>query len=180
MQQLTILEADEMSLVLNELASQILLRHGRCERLVLVGVLRRGVDLAVRLRSIFTERLGRDLPLGSLDINLYRDDWTRLAAAPVIGVTSIDFSLDEMDVLLVDDVLFSGRTVRAALEGLLAYGRPSRVELLVLVDRGHHELPIAADYVGAELETHKDDMINVFLTERDGRDAVCIEHASEQ
>ncbi|MDO5484170.1 MAG: bifunctional pyr operon transcriptional regulator/uracil phosphoribosyltransferase PyrR, partial [Desulfovibrionaceae bacterium] len=119
-------------------------------------------------------RLGTPVALGTLDINLYRDDWTSLASQPHIGQSSIPANLSKRVVILVDDVLYSGRTVRAALEALLDYGRPRAVELMVLIDRGHRELPIQPDYVGRMVQTSKADHVDVLLEEHDGQDAVRI------
>jgi pyrimidine operon attenuation protein/uracil phosphoribosyltransferase len=164
--------AEDMERIIERLALQIIGRHGDCASLVLVGIQRRGVDLAKRLAAQINERLECAVPLGTLDINLYRDDWTSLLGKPQIGQSSIPVRLDDKVALLVDDVLFTGRTVRAALEALLDYGRPQKVELLALVDRGHRELPIHADYVGHTLETARSEHVNVLLDERDGVDAV--------
>ena len=148
-----LLHADEIARVLDRLACQIMERHGDCEQTVLLGIQRRGVDLAVRLGKALEDKLGRKLPFGTLDINLYRDDWTTMHARPTIGESNITTPLDNKNVILVDDVLFTGRTIRAALEAILDYGRPKTVELLVLVDRGHRELPIHGDYVGRKINT---------------------------
>ena len=158
-----LLHADEIARVLDRLACQIMERHGDCEQTVLLGIQRRGVDLAVRLGKVLEDKLGRKLPFGTLDINLYRDDWTT--------------PLDNKNVILVDDVLFTGRTIRAALEAILDYGRPKTVELLVLVDRGHRELPIHGDYVGRKINTARSEKVNVLMEERDGRDEVVLESA---
>ncbi|MDR3043190.1 MAG: bifunctional pyr operon transcriptional regulator/uracil phosphoribosyltransferase PyrR [Desulfovibrio sp.] len=174
MEQTILLTEEEMRRALERLAYQVLERHGDCAGLVLVGIQRRGADIAARLGRIIAERLGRALPSGALDINLYRDDWTTLSAKPAIGPSDIPVDLDGRDVLLVDDVLFTGRTIRAALEALLDYGRPRRVELLVLVDRGHRELPIHADYVGRAVNTGRNEQVDVLLRERDGRDEVSL------
>jgi pyrimidine operon attenuation protein/uracil phosphoribosyltransferase len=130
------------------------------------------VDLARRLAVQINDRLEYAIPMGTLDINLYRDDWTSLLGKPQIGQSSIPVRLDDKVVLLVDDVLFTGRTIRSALEALLDYGRPQKVEVLVLIDRGHRELPIHADYVGQTLETERPEHVNVLLGERDGVDEV--------
>ncbi len=167
-----LLRADDIDRLVERLALQIIERHGDCASLVLVGIQRRGVDLARRLAGRISERLEFALPLGTLDINLYRDDWTSLSGKPQIGRSSIPVRLDNKAVILVDDVLFTGRTIRSALEALLDYGRPRKVELLVLIDRGHRELPIHADYVGQTLETRRAEHVNVLLTERDGVDEV--------
>ena len=167
----TLLLENEMARILDRLASQVLERHARCENVMLVGIQRRGADLARRLGALIEARLGAPVPLGTLDINLYRDDWTSLEGKPHIGQSNIPGSVDERVILLVDDVLFSGRTVRAGPEALLDYGRP-RPELLVLIDRGHRELPIHADYVGRVVNTSRHEHVDVLLEERDGEDAV--------
>jgi pyrimidine operon attenuation protein/uracil phosphoribosyltransferase len=167
-----LLRAEDIERLVERLALQVMERHGNCSSLVLVGIQRRGVDLARRLAAQINERLECAIPIGTLDINLYRDDWTSLLGKPQIGQSSIPVRLDNKVVLLVDDVLFTGRTIRAALEALLDYGRPQKVELLTLIDRGHRELPIHADYVGQTLETARSEHINVLLEERDGLDEV--------
>ena len=172
-----LLHADEIARVLDRLACQIMERHGDCEQTVLLGIQRRGVDLAVRLGKVLEDKLGRKLPFGTLDINLYRDDWTTMHARPTIGESNITTPLDNKNVILVDDVLFTGRTIRAALEAILDYRRPKTVELLVLVDRGHRELPIHGDYVGRKINTARSEKVNVLMEERDGRDEVVLESA---
>lgn len=167
-----IINAEEMERTLERLAYEIMELDGQCEDLALLGIQRRGVDIASRLRKILKERLGRDLPFGELDINFYRDDWTNLQAQPVIGRTNIPFPLEEYKVLLVDDVLFTGRTIRSALEAVLDHGRPQRVQLLVLIDRGHRELPIHADFVGKTIQTQSQDHVDVLIKSLDGVDGV--------
>jgi pyrimidine operon attenuation protein/uracil phosphoribosyltransferase len=171
-----LLRAEDMERTIERLALQVMERHGDCSSLVLIGIQRRGVDLARRLAGRISERLEAPLPIGTLDINLYRDDWTSLLGKPQIGRSSIPVRLDNKAVVLVDDVLFTGRTIRSALEALLDYGRPQKVELLVLIDRGHRELPIHADYVGQMLETLRSEQVNVLLEERDGTDEVRLQH----
>lgn len=168
----TLLSREDMARTLERLAYQVLERHHAPQELLLVGIQRRGADLARRLARVLGERLGREIPLGTLDINLYRDDWTSLSAMPALGASSIPLPLEGRQVILVDDVLYTGRTIRAALEAILDYGRPARVELLVLVDRGHRELPIHADYVGRTVNTSRTEQVNVLLEERDGVDEV--------
>lgn len=166
----------EMQGTLERLAREIMTRHhGHLEQVALVGIQRRGADLAVRLKGLLDHASGLRLPLGKLDINLYRDDWTSLSVQPQIQCTEIPFDLSLRTVVLVDDVLFTGRTIRAALEGILDYGRPRRVELLVLVDRGHRELPIQADYVGLMVDTSPGDQVNVYVRERDAEDRIVLE-----
>lgn len=168
----TLLNREDMTRTLDRLVYQVLERHSLEDDLLLVGIQRRGVDLARRLSVILSERVGRDIALGTLDINLYRDDWTSLSSIPALGASSIPTPLEGRHVILVDDVLYTGRTIRAALEAILDYGRPTRVELLVLVDRGHRELPIHADYVGRVVHTSRAERVDVLLEERDGLDEV--------
>ena len=173
--QTTILNREDMARIIERLAFEILERHASCSSLMILGIQRRGVDIARRLTDILNERLGSKLPFGTLDINLYRDDWTSMQGSPTIGTSSIPTPLDGKDIILVDDVLYTGRTVRAALEAILDYGRPGHVELLVMIDRGHRELPIHADYVGRKVDTSKQDRVDVFLEERDERDEIVLE-----
>jgi pyrimidine operon attenuation protein/uracil phosphoribosyltransferase len=161
----------ELVYLLETLADDVCARHAG-DDVILVGIQRRGVDLACRLANCIGSRLGRKPTLGTLDINLYRDDWTSVEGKPHIGESRIPDGIEGSVVILVDDVLFSGRTVRAALEALLDYGRPKIVELLVLVDRGHRELPIQPDYVGRTIKTSPHEHVDVLLRERDGEDVV--------
>ncbi len=141
----------------------------------MVGIRTGGVFLAERLRQKILQKRGIDLPTGIIDITLYRDDWTRLSQTPEVKKTEIHFSIEDKNILSVDDVLFTGRTIRAAIDALLDLGRPRRVGLAVLIDRGHRELPICADYIGKTLEISKQDSINVELKELAGVDEVVIE-----
>jgi pyrimidine operon attenuation protein/uracil phosphoribosyltransferase len=166
----------EIDASLERICDQLLKRHSRLDEMVLVGIRTGGVFLAERLKQKILQRKGVDLPMGMIDITLYRDDWTRLSPAPEVKKTEIRSSIEDKDVLLVDDVLFTGRTIRAALDALLDMGRPRRVELAILIDRGHRELPICADYVGSVLETSKQDSIDVELKERAGIDQVVVEY----
>jgi pyrimidine operon attenuation protein/uracil phosphoribosyltransferase len=151
-------------------------RHPQLSEMVLVGIRTGGVFLAERLRQKIVQKRGIDLPTGIIDITLYRDDWTRLSQTPEVKKNEIHFSIKDKNVLLVDDVLFTGRTIRAALDALLDLGRPRRIELAVLIDRGHRELPICADYIGKILEISRQDSINVELKELVGVDQVVIEY----
>jgi pyrimidine operon attenuation protein/uracil phosphoribosyltransferase len=160
---------------LNQICDQVLTRAPQLDEMVLVGIRTGGVFLAGRIRQKILKKRGVDLPTGIIDITLYRDDWTRLNQAPEVKKTEIHFPIEEKHVLLVDDVLFTGRTIRAALDALLDLGRPCRVELAVLIDRGHRELPIQADYVGKVLETSRQDSVDVELKELAGIDQVVIE-----
>jgi pyrimidine operon attenuation protein/uracil phosphoribosyltransferase len=165
----------EIETSLNQICDQVLTRAPELDEMVLVGIRTGGVFLADRIRQKILKKRGVDLPTGIIDITLYRDDWTRLNQAPEVKKTEIHFSIEEKHVLLVDDVLFTGRTIRAALDALLDLGRPRRVELAVLIDRGHRELPIQADYVGKVLETSREDSVDVELKELAGIDQVIIE-----
>jgi pyrimidine operon attenuation protein/uracil phosphoribosyltransferase len=170
----TLMDAGRMARTLSRIAHEILERHPDPKRLALVGIRSRGVPLARRLARLVGETAGKEPALGALDIALYRDDFTSLAAQPITKGTDILFSLDGRTVVLVDDVLFTGRTVRAALDQLIDFGRPARIELAVLVDRGHRELPIRADYVGRSLSTSREEAVQVLVREEDGKDEVVL------
>ena len=163
-----------MGRTLTRIAHEILERNRGVEELALVGIRTRGVPLAKRLARAIHEINGHEVPTGALDITLYRDDLMRTAvgAQPVIRKTEIPFSIDNKSILLVDDVLYTGRTIRAALDALIEFGRPRVIQLVVLVDRGHRELPIKADYVGKNLPTSQTQSVQVHLMEVDGRDEV--------
>jgi len=163
-----------MGRTLSRIAHEILERHPRVGQLALVGVRTRGFPLARRLARLIGDSAGTEPQVGALDITLYRDDFTTLAPQPITGGTDILFSIDGRTVVVVDDVLFTGRTVRAALDQLIDFGRPARIELAVLVDRGHRELPIRADYVGRTLSTAHDEAVKVLVVEEDGRDEVVL------
>jgi pyrimidine operon attenuation protein/uracil phosphoribosyltransferase len=165
----------DMEFSLNQICDQVLNRNPRLDAMVLVGIRTGGVFLAERLRQKILEKKGINLPTGILDITLYRDDWTGLSQTPEVKKAEIHFPIEDKNVLLVDDVLFTGRTIRAAIDALLDLGRPRRVELAVLIDRGHRELPIQADYVGKMLDTSRQDSINVELKELAGVDQVVLE-----
>jgi pyrimidine operon attenuation protein/uracil phosphoribosyltransferase len=168
------MDAARMGRTLSRIAHEILERHPRVGSLALVGVRTRGVPLARRLAQLIGETAGAEPAVGALDITLYRDDFTTIAPQPITRGTEILFSIDGQTVVLVDDVLFTGRTVRAALDQLIDFGRPSRIELAVLVDRGHRELPIRADYVGRTLSTARDEVVQVLVREEDGRDEIVL------
>jgi pyrimidine operon attenuation protein/uracil phosphoribosyltransferase len=160
---------------LTRMATEVLERHSSLDGLTFVGIRSRGVPLAKRLAQRVAELAGAaPLPVGALDITLYRDDLTMIALHPIMKGTDIPFSIDGASVVLVDDVLFTGRTVRAALQELIDLGRPDRIELAVLVDRGHRELPIRADYVGKTVTTARDENVQVLLQELDGADRVAL------
>jgi len=166
-----IMDAEDISRALARMAHEILERN-RGPELALVGVRSRGVPLAVRLAGLVEGLAGRAVPTGSLDINLYRDDLSRSADHPVLRRTDVPFNVDGARIVLVDDVLFTGRTIRAALNALMDLGRPDWIQLLILVDRGHREVPIRADYVGKNVPTARADQVEVRLRETDGIDEV--------
>jgi pyrimidine operon attenuation protein/uracil phosphoribosyltransferase len=176
----TLFTHEEMDRILDHLTNEIMDQRRDSSGLMVLGIQRRGVHLAKRLASRLEQRLGCRLPFGTLDINLYRDDWTTLHGAPNISASSIPTPIDDKSIILVDDVLFTGRTIRAALEAILDYGRPLRVELLALIDRGHRELPIQADYVGKTVKTAVKDRIDVLVSELDGVDEVRLVRAGEE
>lgn len=170
-----VMEAGEIEKSLDRLAKEILDQPMDPHKLALVGIHTGGVHLARRLREMIFEKSQLSIPVGTLDITLYRDDWTRLHMQPIVRSTDLSFPVDDREVVLVDDVLYTGRTIRAALDALIDYGRPKRVQVAVLVDRGHRELPICAQYTGIQLNTEFEEQVNVFLKEKDGIDRVVIE-----
>jgi pyrimidine operon attenuation protein / uracil phosphoribosyltransferase len=169
-----VMDADRVGRALTRIAHEILERNRGVDDLAIVGIRTRGVPLARRIAHAIHDISGHDVPTGALDITLYRDDLMRHAvgAQPVIRRTEIPFSIDSKRILLVDDVLYTGRTIRAALDALIEFGRPLAIQLIVLVDRGHRELPIKADYVGKNLPTSATQSVQVHLIETDGRDEV--------
>jgi pyrimidine operon attenuation protein / uracil phosphoribosyltransferase len=169
-----IMGGDDLRRALVRIAHEIVERNGGTDDLVMVGVHSRGVPLAHRLASLIREHDGVDVPVGSLDITYYRDDLTRIAHAPIVKRTEAMPELTGKTVVLVDDVLFTGRTVRAALDAITDHGRPTAVRLAVIVDRGHRELPIRPDHVGKNLPTSLDENVQVRLSETDGADEVLI------
>jgi pyrimidine operon attenuation protein / uracil phosphoribosyltransferase len=171
-----VLEHDDLRRTLRRIAHEIAEKNPDSEGLAIVGIHTRGAVLARRLRTFLGELTGAELPIGDLDISFYRDDVGAKSPAsqPVVHASHIDFDLSERTVVLVDDVLYTGRTVRAAIEALFDYGRPRRVQLAVLCDRGHRELPIRPDYVGKNLPTAREERVNVNLEESDGVDRVTI------
>ncbi len=172
-----VMDADRIGRTLTRIAHEIVERNKGIENLALIGVRRRGVPIAKRIARTLREITGHDLPTGALDITMYRDDLMRHAVGPqpVVRRTEIPFSIDSRGILLVDDVLYTGRTTRAALDALIDFGRPRSIQLIVLVDRGHRELPIKADYVGKNLPTAANESVQVRLLETDGQDEVVVE-----
>ena len=173
-----LLDADDVRRAITRIAHEILERDKGAEGVVLVGIADRGDDLAARLAREIRRIEGTDVPVGALDITFYRDDIGLKAEAPEVHETRIPFDISRRTVVLVDDVLFTGRTIRAAMDALMDFGRPRRIQLAVLVDRGHRELPIRADFVGKNVPTARDDDVRVTIVEVDGEDAVVVEEAA--
>jgi pyrimidine operon attenuation protein/uracil phosphoribosyltransferase len=179
-QEKVVLDEDDVRRTLVRIAHEIVEKNSEPERLAIVGIHTRGAHLARRLCRLLADLLDRDVPLGAIDIAFYRDDLGRRPDAPVVGETELDFDLDGRTVVLVDDVLYTGRTVRAAIDALFDYGRAARIQLAVLADRGHRELPIRPDYVGKNLPTSRDERVQVRIDEVDGRDEVVIRTVPDQ
>lgn len=175
-----IIDSSGVERILTRMTHEILEVHKGTEQLTLIGIQTRGVHMARRFQKRIRDIEGVEVPVGVLDITLYRDDWTRISQHPVIQATDIPFSVDGRDVLLIDDVLFTGRTIRAAMDALIDFGRPRRIELAVLVDRGHRELPIQANYVGKSIPTRRSENVNVMFLESDGVDQIVLEEGREE
>jgi len=169
-----VMDEEAISRALIRIAHEILEKNKGIKDLCLVGIRSRGVYLAHRLAGCISKIENKEIPVGILDITLYRDDLTLIAAQPVVHKTEIDFDITDKNVVLVDDVLYSGRTIRAALDALMDLGRPKTIQLAVLIDRGHRELPVRPDYVGKNIPTAKNEMVEVHLAEVDGKDEVVI------
>jgi len=174
-----VLDGDDIRRTLVRIAHEIVEKNAAGDRLAIVGIHRRGAVLAQRVRRLVEDLLDAHVPLGDLDISFYRDDLAHRSEQPVVHASHIDFALDGVTVVLVDDVLYTGRTVRAAIDALFDYGRPARVQLAVLADRGHRELPFRADYVGKNLPTSKRERVHVRVEELDGTDEVAIVEMQE-
>jgi pyrimidine operon attenuation protein/uracil phosphoribosyltransferase len=170
-----LMDEAEVRRAVTRIGHEIIERNKGAEALVLVGIAARGDDLARRLAAEIGRIEGRTVPVGSLDITFYRDDIGIRAEAPEVHETKIDFDINGWTVVLVDDVLFTGRTIRSALDALVDFGRPTAIQLAVLVDRGHRELPIRADFVGKNVPTRRDEDVRVILREVDGEDAVLVD-----
>jgi pyrimidine operon attenuation protein/uracil phosphoribosyltransferase len=171
------MDSERIGRSLTRIAHEIVERNRGVGDLALVGVRTRGVPITKRLAASLREITGTEVPTGALDITLYRDDLMKTAVGPqpIVRRTEIPFSIDGRHIVLVDDVLYTGRTIRAALDALIDFGRPSTIQLVVLVDRGHRELPIKADYVGKNVPTSRRETIHVRLAEIDGRDEVTLD-----
>ncbi|MBI4372763.1 MAG: bifunctional pyr operon transcriptional regulator/uracil phosphoribosyltransferase PyrR [Candidatus Omnitrophica bacterium] len=167
-----ILTAEEMNRAITRISHEILEKNKGAERLVLIGIRTGGALLAKRFQGQIELIEHKKIPLGLLDITLYRDDLTEIGSQPNVGETQIDFDVDGKKVVLVDDVLFTGRTIRCALDALIDFGRPESIQLAVLIDRGHRELPIKPDYIGKNIPTAKDEKVIVKFKEQDGEDGI--------
>jgi pyrimidine operon attenuation protein/uracil phosphoribosyltransferase len=176
-----VMDADRIARTLTRIAHEIVERNKGVDALALVGIRTRGVPIARRVARTLKEITGDDVPTGALDITLYRDDLMRHAVGPqpLVRRTEIPFSIDDRKIILVDDVLYTGRTIRAALDALIDFGRPKAIQLICLVDRGHRELPIKADYVGKNLPTSLRESVQVKLQEIDGGDEVLLQQEGE-
>jgi len=170
-----VLDTKEMDRALTRMAHEIVEQNKGVKNLALIGIRTGGVPLAERIQQRIAAIEGTMLPAGILDITLYRDDWSKRSQHPIVRKTEIPFSVDDQNIILVDDVLYTGRTVRAALDAITDLGRPKKIQLAVLVDRGMRELPIQPDYVGLALQTSAGEHVNVYLNELDGRDVVVVE-----
>lgn len=177
MSQKLIMSAGDVKRTLARIAHEIVEHNQQTESIILVGMRTRGVPLAERLASLIESFENAQIPVGSLDISLYRDDLASLTSQPMVRSTDIPLSVDNKTIILVDDVLFTGRSVRAAMDALIDLGRPKAIQLAVLVDRGHRELPIRPDYIGKNIPSSKDEKIKVKLVESDGVDEVTISSA---
>jgi pyrimidine operon attenuation protein / uracil phosphoribosyltransferase len=169
-----LLSGEEISRTLNRLAHEIVEKSGGAKDLALIGVRRRGIPLAQRISAIIRESLHISVPVGTLDITLYRDDLSTVGPQPVVHSSEIEFGVDGRDLVVVDDVLYTGRTMRAAMNGLFDLGRPRRIRLCVLIDRGHRELPIEASFIGRTVETSDTEIVEVRLHEIDKEERVML------
>ena len=170
-----IMTAETIQRALVRISHEVVEKHGGTADLALVGIQRRGVPLASRLASAITEHESVDIPVGALDITFYRDDLSLVAHQPIVKGTDLPFDLNGLTLVIVDDVLYTGRTVRAAMDALMDFGRPRAIRLAVLIDRGHRELPIRADHVGKNVPTSREEIIHVRVLEVDGDDQVEID-----
>ena len=173
-----IMTADEIRRATIRLSHEIVEKHAGTDGLVLIGIQRRGVPLARRVAAAIAEHEGVDIPVGALDITFYRDDLSLVAQQPVVKGTELPTAIDGKTIVLVDDVLYTGRTIRAAMDALVDFGRPHAIRLAVLVDRGHRELPIRADHVGKNVPTSREEQVRVHVEEIDGEDGVEIERVA--
>jgi pyrimidine operon attenuation protein/uracil phosphoribosyltransferase len=175
-----VMNEDAIKRALTRISHEILERNRGCEDLVLIGIRTRGIYLAERIKKTIEEIEGKKIPIGIIDITLYRDDLHREFPQHNVKLTEIPFAIENKRVVLVDDVLYTGRSVRAALDVLIDFGRPACIQLAVLVDRGHRELPIRADYVGTNIPTSRNETVHVLLTEEDGEEKVVIKKSNSK
>jgi|ERR1700722_12639615 len=169
-----LMSAEDMERTLQRLAHEIAEKSGGTANLALIGIRRRGVPIAQRIAAAMAGFAGTAVPVGTLDITLYRDDLSKIAAQPVLHSSEIPFPVDYKDLIVVDDVLYTGRTIRAAMNGLFDLGRPNRIRLMVLIDRGHRELPIEATFVGRHIQTSDSEIVEVRVTEVDREERVML------
>ena len=172
--QTSIEDAVSIARQITRMSHEIVEKNGGASEVVLIGIRTRGEPLAERIQSLIISNTGYEVQLGALDITFHRDDFRERLVVPQVEGTHIDFSLDDKTVVLVDDVLYTGRTIRSAMEALMAFGRPKKIQLCVLVDRGHREMPIKADYVGKNIPTNDGEHVNVQLKEVDDKDAIVL------
>lgn len=175
-----IMDEEQIKRALIRISHEILEKNKGTKDLAIVGIRNRGAFLAERIAALIKEIDSQEVPIGILDITLYRDDLTTIAWQPVVHKTEIDFDISEKNIILVDDVLFTGRTIRSALDALIDFGRPANIQLAILVDRGHRELPIRADYVGKNVPTSLGEAVDVRLDEVDKREEVCVRKVDEK
>jgi pyrimidine operon attenuation protein/uracil phosphoribosyltransferase len=169
-----IMDEEQVKRALIRISHEILEKNKGTKNLAIIGIRNRGAYLAARIAELIKEIDAKEVPVGILDITLYRDDLTTIAWQPVVHKTEIDFDIGKKHIILVDDVLFTGRTIRSALDALIDFGRPANIQLAILVDRGHRELPIRADYVGKNVPTSLDEAVDVYLKESDEKEEVCV------
>jgi pyrimidine operon attenuation protein/uracil phosphoribosyltransferase len=172
--QKVIMDKEDIDRVLTRIAHEIVERNRDCEDLYLIGIRKRGVTLAERISQKIKGIKGLEIPIGALDITLYRDDLSEIDAQPILKKTEIPFSVKDKKIILVDDVLYTGRTIRAALDGIIDLGRPQFIQLAILLDRGHRELPIRADYIGKNIPTSRRELVEVSLLEDDDTEQVVL------
>ena len=170
----SVMDATKIRRVLQRMATEILERNRNLKNLVIIGIRTRGVYVGRRIARLIKDMENVDVPVGVMDVTLFRDDFTETETPSMIHKTEIPFAVSKKDVILVDDVLMTGRTIRAAMDGLFHLGRPQTIQLMVLIDRGHRELPLRADYIGKSLPTSRREIVQVHLKEIDGRDDVLI------
>ena len=168
----TLLDISDIEHIIKRMALEIIEAHKSLNKVALIGIHTRGVYLAKRIQELISNTESIELPTGAVDINLYRDDWTRIGHYPTVRKTDISFDVDNKQIILIDDVLYTGRTIRAAMDALVDFGRPARIELAVLIDRGHRELPIQANFTGKFIQTAPDEAVPVLLSECDEADRV--------